>query len=384
MVYKIPIKKSVDFTQPAINTNQLMLNALLKKEINQQLGENYIIPEPVKALLNSISKHIDDKETECTLLSLQIKEQKENTAIFNQYTEQIDLLQRQSNEQIKDCMGLLLEMEGNSSSNNNPAGKNITDSLNNLFKEIQKQKERSEATHKRLFELENINKELDQFAYIVSHDLKAPLRAISNLSQWIEDDISELLNSQSKENLKLLRSRIYRMESLINAILTYSKSTKSKSQTEISDIGWLINEVIDSLNCPKNISITILGKFPVINTESIKLQQVFANLISNAIKYNNKEEGTIEIGFFETEDYYQFHVQDNGPGIEPQYQKKVFMIFQTLESKDDYESTGIGLAIVKKIIEEKGGKIWIESIKGNGAKFVFLWPKIKEEVFQKI
>ncbi len=124
------------------------------------------------------------------------------------------------------------------------------------------------------------------------------------------------------------------------------------------------------------------NKMPVLFTDKIKIQQVFSNLLTNAIKYNDKEKIYIRVDMKETADKWEFSVEDNGPGIEPQYHEKIFVIFQTLNARDNFESTGVGLAIVKKIIEEEGGKIWIESEKGRGAKFCFTWPKKKQDTIE--
>lgn len=226
--------------------------------------------------------------------------------------------------------------------------------------------------------LEKINRELDQFAYIVSHDLKAPLRAMSSLVTWIEEDSGEFMTEDSKENLQTIVGRIHRMENLIQGILAYSKAGKGKTEKVGVNVKELVNEIIDSHAASEHITISNKVEVSEILAEKIKLSQVFANLISNAIKYNDKSKGEIEIGCYEYDNWCQFYVQDNGPGIEKEYHEKVFMIFQTLASRDEIESTGIGLAIVKKIVEEQNGKIWVESEKGKGSRFVFTWPSLKK------
>ncbi len=227
--------------------------------------------------------------------------------------------------------------------------------------------------------LEKINRELDQFAYIVSHDLKAPLRAMSSLISWIEEDSGEFMTKDSQENLQIIVGRIQRMENLIQGILAYSKAGKEKTEKTVVNVKELLNEIIDSVSVPPHITITNKVEVSHLLTEKIKLSQVFANLISNAIKYNDKSKGEIEIGCYEYDNWCQFYVQDNGPGIEKEYHEKVFMIFQTLNSRDEIESTGIGLSIVKKIVEEQNGKIWVESETGKGSRFVFTWPAIKQQ-----
>lgn len=224
-------------------------------------------------------------------------------------------------------------------------------------------------------ELKKVNEHLDQFAYIVSHDLRAPLRAISSLSGWIKEDLGNKLSEENRKNMNLLENRVNRMDALISGILEYSKVGRMKVATEIVDVNKLLAEIIDLLAPPPAFSITIQPGIPSLTTEKILLQQVFSNLINNAIKYNDKDKGKIDISMVQSEEFYEFTVADNGPGIAPEHHHKIFGIFQTLEQKDKVESTGIGLGIVKKIIDEHSGKIWIDSEKGSGAKFIFTWPK---------
>jgi len=223
--------------------------------------------------------------------------------------------------------------------------------------------------------LEKINKELDQFAYIVSHDLKAPLRAINNLSIWIEEDIGEKFEDDTKKNFNLLRGRIGRMEGLINGILDYSRAGRMKAQLSEIDLNVFIDDVVVNLAPPKKFVVKIQENLPTIWAEKITIDQVFSNFISNAIKYNSNENPEIQINYSDEGDFYKFCVADNGPGIDKKYHEKIFQIFQTLQARDSVESTGVGLAIVKKIVEEKGGNTWVESEVGKGAKFFFTLTK---------
>jgi PAS domain S-box-containing protein len=223
-------------------------------------------------------------------------------------------------------------------------------------------------------DLEKKNKELDQFAYIVSHDLKAPLRAINNLSEWVEEDLGGEVSEEVKSNFSLLRGRVKRMEGLINGILEYSRAGRIKARVENVDVIELLTDMMQTLAVPLTFKIIIPTTMPVLRTERIALEQVFSNLISNAVKYNNSTNPIIEIGYQNGGDFYEFFVTDNGPGIDKEFFDKIFIIFQTLQARDKVESTGVGLAIVKKIIDEKGGKVWVDSEKGQWTKFSFTWP----------
>jgi PAS domain S-box-containing protein len=223
--------------------------------------------------------------------------------------------------------------------------------------------------------LEKDNRELDQFSYIVSHDLKAPLRAISNLSLWLQEDLGPSLSEENKKNLDMLRNRVVRLDSLIGGILEYSRIGREETIAELVDVYVLLNEVVEMLSPPAHIKIEISNDIPMLHAPKVKLLQVFSNLISNAIKYNDKTKGLIKVYGSEKEEGYEFVVEDNGAGIPSEFFEKIFVIFQTLHSRDKFESTGIGLTIVKRIIEEGGGRIWVESEVGKGSKFSFLWPK---------
>ena len=230
-------------------------------------------------------------------------------------------------------------------------------------------------------DLERINAELDQFAYVVSHDLKAPLRAINNLSEWIEEDIADLLAGDTKEQFRLLRGRVHRMESLINGILSYSRAGRIKTNKEKFLVKSVVDDLCETFSAKKPIEFKLEGDagFELIS-EKITLTQILQNLISNGIKYNDKPDVKITIGWQENASGLEFFVRDNGPGISPEFHDKIFVIFQTLQSRDEFESTGVGLAIVKKIMDEKGGEIRIESTMKEGTTFYFTWPNEKPEV----
>jgi PAS domain S-box-containing protein len=236
-------------------------------------------------------------------------------------------------------------------------------------------RERSEQLARTTTALEERNRELDQFAYITSHDLKAPLRGIANLSQWIEEDLGDRATDDIRKQLKLLRGRAHRMEGLIDGLLQYSRIGRVKGQSEAVDVGALLRDVIDLLAPPPGFTIDIAPNMPTITTDRLRLQQVFQNLIGNAIKHHNRPDGHICINIADTGPMYEFAVADDGPGIAPQYHQKIFVIFQTLAARDKVEGTGIGLSLVKKIVESNRGQIVVESAEGAGTTFRFTWPK---------
>lgn len=223
--------------------------------------------------------------------------------------------------------------------------------------------------------LKERNQELAEFAYVVSHDLKAPLRAIANLSEWIEEDLGEQLPETNQHQLQLLRKRVYRMEALIEGLLQYSRVGRTQANVETFLVEDLLAEVIDSLAPPDTFTIQIESGKSLISTKRLLLNQVFSNLIGNAIKHHHRSDGLVKISLVEHQNYYEFAISDDGPGIDSRYHQKIFAIFQTLKSRDERENTGVGLAIVKKIIETEGGSIRVESIVGDGTTFRFIWPK---------
>ena len=215
---------------------------------------------------------------------------------------------------------------------------------------------------------------LEQFAYVTSHDLKAPLRAVSNLAEWIEEDLADKLDDASREQLALLRDRVQRMHNLIEGLLEYSRVGRTSDSEKNVDTRELISEIVDSLSPPKGFKIKIQGEMPTLYVDRLQLGQVFSNLIGNALKHHGGEKGKIRIACESYPEGCKFSVCDDGKGIDPRYHDKVFMMFQTLAFGDFENSTGIGLALVKKIIEENGGTIRLDSDVGKGACFYFTWP----------
>ena len=222
-------------------------------------------------------------------------------------------------------------------------------------------------------------RELDQFAYVASHDLKAPLRGIASLAQWIQDDVGENLSGESANHMRLLQGRVQRMQALIDGILAYSRAGRVLTAPERVDSGTLVREVVELLAPAPEIEIRVAAGMPTVEAERVPLQQVFMNLIGNAVKYAAAERThvVVTVGSRDLGDAVEFAVTDNGPGIPPEYHERIWGIFQTLAPRDKVEGTGIGLSVVKRIVETRGGRVFLESSPGEGATFRFRWPRVQ-------
>ena len=315
-------------------------------------------------------------------------------AINNSYVnfeEQIAMLQRamkissdelyEANQKLREEAGSLKEINSNlefvlesMSLDTQTTGKLEEFSSANYIKQqtqeiVKINKQREEL----LINLEKQNKELNEYAHMVSHDLKAPLRSIDALINWFIEDNPEFINKKNKESLDLILFNVEKMDLLIGGILDYSSVDIKKTDDRLIDINVLVQELVRTLNVPENITIKKDNVLPEIFGNDFRFKQLFQNLIQNAIKYNRKEVGLIEIGCKEDENVIEFYIKDNGMGIPEPYHNKIFEIFSKLESNN--QSSGIGLSIVKKIIEIYNGQIWLESQEDIGTTFYFTLPK---------
>ncbi len=259
--------------------------------------------------------------------------------------------------------------------------KERTDELTKINKQLEQEvaeRKRAQEKQTELFrQVESINRELKDFASIVSHDLKAPLRGIKTLANWISTDYADKLDKDGREQIDLLSGRVDWMHQLIEGVLEYSRVGRTKEEWVQVNLSQVVPKVIEMIAPPENITITIENKLPTIECEPTRIMQVFQNLLGNAVKYMDKPNGQIKVGCVQEDSFWKFSVSDNGPGIEEKHFEKIFQIFQTLSPREDSESTGVGLTIIKKIVELYGGKIWVESKVGEGSTFFFTLPKQK-------
>jgi PAS domain S-box-containing protein len=237
-------------------------------------------------------------------------------------------------------------------------------------RQIEQEKERQRQ------ELERSNADLESFAYVASHDLKAPLRAISHLAEWIEDDVAATASPDTNDNLRLLRGRVTRLQGLLDGLLAYARVGRSSDDAETIDVAEMVAEIAALLGCPPGFTIACEGAMPPIRTHRVPLRVVLENLIANGVKHHDRGHGHIAVSMHLENGVAEFRVSDDGPGIAPRFHDRIFAIFQTLASRDDVESSGIGLAIVKKRIENHDGRIWVESAPpARGTTFIFTWKE---------
>lgn len=224
-------------------------------------------------------------------------------------------------------------------------------------------------------QLARSNVDLEQFAYVISHDLKAPLRAVDQLSYWIKEDLKDSLQGRSKDQMELLRNRVRRMEKMLDDLLNFARVESHKEKIAYIDTIALISEIIASLAPPDGFKVEAAPDLPVFMGEKVPLQQVLRNLIDNALKHHDQAQGRIVISSKDLGGRWQFTVDDDGPGIPAEYHDRVFKIFQTLQSRDEKEGSGMGLTLIKKILELQDCVITIEPKEGRGTRFCFTWPK---------
>jgi PAS domain S-box-containing protein len=225
-------------------------------------------------------------------------------------------------------------------------------------------------------ELQRSNGELDRFAYVVSHDLKSPLRAVASLASWIEADAADVLPPAAKVHLDKLRGRVKRMQALLDDLLLFARAGRVLDVPEWVDPRALVQGIAELLNLPEGFQVQVAGDLPRLRCARPPFETVLRNLIGNAVKHHDRPQaGIVAVSARVEAGVAQFCVADNGPGIAPEHHARIFEIFQTLRPRDQVEGSGMGLAIAKKAVEAAGGRIWVESAPGEGAAFYFTWPQ---------
>ena len=253
----------------------------------------------------------------------------------------------------------------------------MTDKLVAAKANVEQKKAELEEQHKLL---EEANRELDSFTHTVSHDLQAPLRGVASFAAFLEEDYKDKLDGEAQEYLKEIRGGTARMSNLIKDLLALSRISRIKNPFEKVDINELVEAVRKRIEFDINkhkVELRVQKNLPAIVCDRIKLTEVFLNLINNAIKFSSKQEKppVVEVSYYDDGQFHKFSVKDNGIGIDPKYHDQIFGIFKRLHTADEFEGSGAGLGIVKKVIDDHGGKVWVESEAGKGTTFLFTIPK---------
>lgn len=347
------------------------MNSLLKRQLRKYFDDDSKLSE-VMPFIDAVDRsyqYYDEQfvmlQRSMTISSDELSEA--NTKLKQEAQEQKEVISKLNN--VINTLKSYNLTDENNTDNKDLSGLKLIEFIDNQTKKII---EINEQRDQLLKHLKHQNQELSDFTHMVSHDLKSPLRSIDTLVTWLKEDNLTKLDPPSIENIKLIRSNVEKMDALISGILEYSSVGKIRIEHYAVDLNYLVNDILNFIVVPNHITITH-DKLPIINGDKYRLQQVFQNIITNAIKYNDKEKGVITIKAFELNDYWKFSIEDNGKGIEEAYFKKIFETFQKLQN--DADSTGIGLSIVKKIIEFYEGDIWIESKINEGTTFFFTIKK---------
>lgn len=349
------------------------MNSLLKRQIRKYLPNNLESSKDLAQFLDAINRSYINFDDQYVMQQRAISISSEELFVANQQLQHEAKAQKDLINKLKHVIETLKFYELPEHEKLEHADLDglklveFIDSQTTEIVEINKQRK------KLLTELAYQNQELSDYAHMVSHDLKSPLRSIDALIVWLKEDYKHKLDAAGNDSIDLIRTHVEKMDTLIKGILDYS--TISKTQTEFYnvDTNKLVQDIITMMLLPTTITVLKPKVLPIVRGNKYRLQQLFQNLIDNAVKYNNKPQGNIEIGFEDDNNFWKFYVKDNGKGIDAVYFDKIFKTFQKLENNP--KSSGIGLSIVKKIVTLYGGEIWLESEINKGTTFYFTIKK---------
>lgn len=349
------------------------MNSLLKRQIRKYLSNELASDKNMEQFLNAVDGSYNNFDEQFSMLQRAMSLSSEELFNANKQLRKESAAQQKVISKLNRVIETLKfydlpEHESNKALELD--GLKLVDFIDNQTKEIIKINKQRD---KLLGELAYQNQELSDYAHMVSHDLKSPLRSIDSLATWLKEDYKDVIDANGKESLKLIRNNVEKMDLLINGILEYSTINKNKDEFYNVNLNKLLNDILNIIAVPENINVNIINPLPIVKGDKYRLQQLFSNLIMNGITYNDKKEGVIEIGLEDKNDFWLFYVKDNGIGIEEAYFEKIFKTFQKLETRTS--SSGIGLSIVKKIVDLYDGKIWVESTVGIGTTFYFTLKK---------
>lgn len=350
-----------------------MMNPLLKRQLRKYLSQELQNNPELDRFLDAVNRSYTTSDEQFAML------QRATTLSSEELFEANEKLKKESDSQkevikkLKNVIDTLNSYDLNDTENQanlEVDSLTLVDLIDNQTKEILKINQQRD---KLLMSLERQNQELNDYTHLVSHDLKSPLQSIDALTSWLQVDYEKLLGEDGKETIAQIRNNVEKMDTLVKGILRYSTIGSVEKDFYRVDTNQVVQKVIDFMEIPEHISISIPQKLPIVVGDHFRLEELFRNLLRNAIKFNDKPKGEIIIDFTDASDFWEFSIQDNGKGIEEKYFEKIFVAFQKLEN--DYKSTGIGLSIVKKIIDLYEGEIWIKSTPTLGSTFYFTLKK---------
>ncbi|ANW96910.1 histidine kinase [Wenyingzhuangia fucanilytica] len=346
------------------------MNSLLQRQIRKYLSQELIDHPDINVFLDAIDRSYDNYDEQFLMLQRAMKISSDELFEANELLKKDTDRQQEIIAQLKNVVDNLRGNEKLDEVVAKEVKKESKKFIDLMSLKTQEIVEMNKQREKMLKELEYQNNELSEYAHMVSHDLKSPLRSIDALTAWLKEDYGEVIDDPGQQTIKLIRANVEKMDALVTGILEYSTLGKKEEVIYPVDLNLLVNEIIEYIDIPNHIEVRVKGELPVINGDKHRLQQLFQNLIVNAVAYNDKEKGWVEVGYLPGGDLFHFYVKDNGKGIEKDYFDKVFKAFFKLENTQ--QSIGIGLSIVKKIVEIYHGKIWVESEVNNGTTFNFL------------
>ncbi|ULC60355.1 ATP-binding protein [Flaviramulus sp. BrNp1-15] len=348
------------------------MNSLLKRQIRKYLSEDLANSKDLEAFLDAVNRSYENYDEQFIMIQRSMAISSEELSVANEQLKEEAKAQQEVIDKLRrvlDTLKFYNLPENLSIDNLDLDGLKLIEFIDNQTKEIIEINKQRETL---LSELAHQNQELSDYAHMVSHDLKSPLRSIDTLTAWLKEDYQDAFDTNGKNTLNLIRNNVEKMDTLIKGILEYSTIGKNQVEVYDVDLNILIEDIEKILHIPDHITLT-KSNLPIVKGDKYRLQQLFQNLIGNAINYNDKANGVIEIGVEDKKKYWQFYIKDNGKGIEEVYFDKIFKTFEKLENNP--KSTGIGLSIVKKIIDLYEGKIWLTSKINEGTTFYFTLKK---------
>ncbi|WP_420571107.1 sensor histidine kinase [Kordia sp.] len=349
------------------------MNSLLKRQLRKYISPELQENPEMERFLDAVNRSYTTSDEQFAMLQRATAISSEELFEANQQLQKESNAQKEVINKLKNVIDTLKSYELNHNEqqeNLELDSLSLVDLIDNQTKEIL---EINKQRDKLLASLERQNQELNDYTHLVSHDLKSPLQSIDTLTSWLQDDYEKLLDENGKETIKLIRSNVEKMDTLVKGILQYSSIDRVEKDFYTVDTSEVLQKILSFIKIPEHITITIPKKLPKVTGDHFRLEELFRNLLRNAIKFNDKPTGEIVIGYTEKSDFFEFYIQDNGKGIEAKYFDKIFVAFQKLQN--DYKSTGIGLSIVKKIIDLYKGEIWVESTPNKGTTFYFTLKK---------